>query len=300
MLQMETRDAELIRRWRRTVDFLELTKPRVVLMILITTSIGFYIGAKETLDGVALLYTLMGTTLAAGGTLALNQYMERKTDACMKRTRSRPLPDGRIQPLEALAFGVTITLGGLFYLALFTNLLSALITALIVISYLFLYTPLKKKTSLCSIIGAVPGALPPVIGWTAARGELGVGAWILFAILFLWQIPHSLAIAWLYREDYSRAGMKLLTVVNPDDKSTGYQIINYCLALLTVSLLPTLIGLAGSLYFFSALVLGILFLGYGMDLAVSRSLEAARRLLLASIVYLPLQLGILALDKKWF
>jgi protoheme IX farnesyltransferase len=269
-------------------------------MILITTSIGFYIGAKETLDGVALLYTLMGTTLAAGGTLALNQYMERKTDACMKRTRSRPLPDGRIQPLEALAFGVTITLGGLFYLALFTNLLSALITALIVISYLFLYTPLKKKTSLCSIIGAVPGALPPVIGWTAARGELGVGAWILFAILFLWQIPHSLAIAWLYREDYSRAGMKLLTVVNPDDKSTGYQIINYCLALLTVSLLPTLIGLAGSLYFFSALVLGILFLGYGMDLAVSRSLEAARRLLLASIVYLPLQLGILALDKKWF
>lgn len=300
MLQMETRDAELIRRWRRTVDFLELTKPRVVLMILLTTSIGFYIGAKETLDGVALLYTLMGTTLAAGGTLALNQYMERKTDACMKRTRFRPLPDGRIQPLEALAFGVAITLGGLFYLALFTNLLSALITAIIVISYLFLYTPLKKKTSLCSIIGAVPGALPPVIGWTAARGELGVGAWILFAILFLWQIPHSLAIAWLYREDYTRAGMKLLPVINPDDKSTGYQIINYCLALLTVSLLPTLIGLAGSLYFFSALVLGILFLGYGMDLAVSRSLEAARRLLLASIVYLPLQLGILALDKKWF
>ena len=300
MLQMEIRDAELIRRWRRTVDFLELTKPRVVLMILITTCIGFYIGSKETVDGIALLYTLMGTTLAAGGTLALNQYMEREADACMKRTRLRPLPDGRIQPVEALAFGAAITLGGLLYLALLTNLLSALITGIIVISYLFLYTPLKKKTSLCSIIGAVPGALPPVVGWTAARGELGVGAWILFAILFLWQIPHSLAIAWLYREDYTRAGMKLLPVINPDGKSTGYQIINHCLALLTVSLLPTLIGLAGSLYFFSALVLGILFLGYGLDLAVSRSLEAARRLLLASVVYLPLQLGIWALDKKWF
>ncbi|MCI0527656.1 MAG: heme o synthase [Nitrospira sp.] len=296
---MKMREVKPVHQGRSVVDFLELTKPRVVLMVLITTSIGFYLGSRGVLDGIRLFHTLLGTALAAGGTLALNQYLERDVDAQMRRTRLRPLPDGRLQPAEALVFGVTITLIGLLYLTLLVNLLTGLITTTITVSYLFLYTPLKQKTSLCSMVGAVPGALPPVAGWIAAYGTISLEAWILFAILFLWQIPHSLAIAWLYREDYALAGVKLLPVINPDGRSTGHQIINNCLALLTVSLLPTLIGLAGALYFFSALLLGIVFLVYGVDLAVSRSIDAARRLLFASVVYLPLQLGILAFDNKF-
>lgn len=284
--------------YRSATDFLELTKPRVVLMVLVTTFIGFYLGSKGILDWIRLFHTLIGTALAAGGTLALNQYLERGADAQMRRTRFRPLPDGRLRPMEALVFGIAITLGGLFYLTLTVNLGSGCVTAVIVGSYLFLYTPLKQKTPLCSMIGAVPGALPPVVGWVATRSEINLEAWVLFAILFLWQIPHSLAIAWLYREDYALAGMKLLPVINPDGRSTGHQIVNNCLALLTVSLLPTLIGFAGSLYFFSALLLGVIFLMYGMDLAISRSTNAARRLLFASIVYLPLQLAILAFDSR--
>jgi len=298
MLQTEIREVGGLRGRRRAEDFLELTKPRVVLMVLITTFVGFYLGSQGATNWIKLLHTLLGTTLAAGGTLALNQYLERDVDARMKRTRLRPLPNHRLEPVEALIFGIAITLGGVFYLIFAVNLLSGLVTVAIAASYLFLYTPLKQKTSFCSIVGAVPGALPPVTGWVAARGEAGLEAWILFAILFLWQIPHSLAIAWLYREDYAMAGMKLLPVVHPDGRSTGHQIVNHCLALITVSLLPTLVGLAGPLYFFSALLLGALFLLYGVDLAISRSVEAARRLLFASIVYLPLQLLILALDKR--
>ncbi|MFQ5990628.1 MAG: heme o synthase, partial [Candidatus Methylomirabilales bacterium] len=221
-------------------------------------------------------------------------------DARMKRTRLRPLPDGRLQPTEALVFGVAITGGGLLYLAFFVNLLSAFVTAISVGSYLFLYTPLKRKTALCSVVGAVPGALPPVVGWAAARGALGLEAWVLFAIMFLWQIPHSLAIARLYRDDYAQAGIRVLPVVEPDGRSTGRQIVSHCLALLAVGLLPTLIGLAGSVYFFGALVLGLMFLGCGILLALSGSEVAARRLLFASLVYLPAQLGLMALDKVPF
>jgi protoheme IX farnesyltransferase len=237
---------------------------------------------------------------AAGGTLALNQYLERDVDAQMKRTRLRPLPDGRLQPKQALVFGVAIAGCGVLYLAFFVNVLSAFVTAFSVGSYLFLYTPLKRKTSLCSVVGAVPGALPPVIGWGAARGELGLEAWVLFGILFLWQIPHSLAIARLYRDDYARAGIKVLPVVEPDGGSTGRQIISNCLALLAVGLLPTLIGLAGTVYFFGAIVLGLMFLGCGIALAISRSEASARLLLFASLVYLPAQLGLMALDKVPF
>jgi protoheme IX farnesyltransferase len=297
MLQTGIEEVKLTSKRKVIADFFELMKPRVVLMVLMTTFIGFYLGSKETPDWIKLFYTLMGTALAAGGTLTLNQYMEREADARMRRTRLRPLPDGRIRPVEALVFGIATTLGGLLYLSFVVNGLSAIVTASITVSYLFLYTPLKQKTSLCSMVGAIPGALPPVIGWVAAQSKVSIEAWVLFAILFLWQIPHSLAIAWMYREDYALADMKLLPVISPNERSTGYQIINNCLALLTVSLLPTLIGFAGSLYFFSALILGILFLGQGVDLAISRSREAARRLLFASIIYLPLQLGILALDK---
>ncbi|MGH7370301.1 MAG: heme o synthase, partial [Candidatus Methylomirabilales bacterium] len=213
---------------RYLADFFALTRPRVVLMVMITTLVGFYLASVGTPDYVRLTQTLVGLGFAAGGTLALNQYLERDVDARMQRTRLRPLPDGRLQPSEALIFGVAITGAGLLHLALFVNSLSAFVTAISVGSYLFLYTPLKRKTSLCSIVGAVPGALPPVIGWAAARGELGVEAWVLFAILFLWQIPHSLAIARLYRDDYARAGIRLLPVIEPDGGSTGRQIVSNC------------------------------------------------------------------------
>jgi len=293
-------DLGLTQARRRAADFLALTKPRMVLMILITTLVGFYLGSPGGPDYGGLLATLVGTALAAGGTLALNQFQEREADGRMERTRLRPLPDGRLRPIEALAFGAAITSAGLLLLTFAVGALSGLVGAVVVSSYLFLYTPLKRRTSLCSVVGAVPGALPPVIGWTAARGELGFGAWLLFAILFLWQIPHALAIAQLYREDFARGGFQLLPVLEPDGRSTGRQVVAHCLALLAVSLLPTLAGLAGSIYFVAAVALGVGFLGCGIGLAVSRSAAAARRLLCASLVYLPALLVVMALDKVRF
>ena len=286
-----------VTRVRRMLAFAELGKPRVVVMVLLTTFVGFYLGSQGLTDYLRLLPTLIGTALAAAGTLALNQYIERDVDAKMHRTRQRPLPDGRLQPYDALAFGVVTTLVGLVYLALAVNTLSAAVTAFTTISYLLFYTPLKRRTPLCSIVGAVPGALPPLTGWTAARGAFGVEAWILFAILFLWQLPHSLAIARLYRDDYARAGIRLLPVVEPDSKSTGRQIVVNCLALLVVGLLPTLVGLAGPVYFIAALIFGALFLGYGVAFALSRTVTAARQLLFASLLYLPATLLMMALDK---
>jgi heme o synthase len=293
-------DMPLDRTRRRAADFLALTKPRVVLMVLVTTAIGFYLGAQGVPDYLVLLHTLIGTALAGGGTLALNQFMEREADGKMQRTRLRPLPDGRLQAREALMFGMLITLSGLVYLWWVVSGVSALITASITVSYLFAYTPLKQRTSLCSLVGAVPGALPPVIGWAAARGTLDLEAWILFTIMFLWQMPHSLAIGWLYRDDYAQAGFRLLPVIDPDGRVTGRQIVLNCAALLAVGLLPTLIGFAGTIYFFAALLLGSVFLWYGLRLATLRSLAAARHLLFASLIYLPLLLAILAFDKVPF
>jgi protoheme IX farnesyltransferase len=240
---------------------------------------------------------LLGTALAAAGTIALNQYMERDLDARMHRTRHRPLPDGRLRPSAALAFGVGITAAGLLYLTFLSSPIGALLAALTVASYLFAYTPLKRRSSLSTAVGAVPGALPPMIGWVAARGRLGVEAWILFAVLFLWQIPHALAIARLHRDDYARAGIRFLPVIDPDGRRTGPPVVAHCLALLIVGVLPSLIGLAGSIYFFGAFLLGVVFLGCGIDLAFARSVPAARRLLLASLVYLPAVLALMALDK---
>jgi len=283
--------------YRRALDFLELTKPRVSLMVLVTMFVGFYLGSEHGAGYLRLIETLIGTALAAGGTLALNQFLERRADALMARTRHRPLPDGRMQPTEALLFGVGLAAAGLLILALTVNALSALVTASIVGSYLFIYTPLKQRSSLCGMVGAVPGALPPVIGWTAATGSLSVEAWVLFAIMFLWQIPHTLAIARLYRDDFAKAGIRFLPVVESDGWTTGRQVITHSLALLVVSLLPTLLGLAGTVYFLAALLLGSGFLWYGIGLAISQSLAAARRLLLASLIYLPLLLVVMALDR---
>jgi protoheme IX farnesyltransferase len=282
---------------RRATDFFELTKPRIVLMVLVTAFVGFYVGSEKVPDYVRLLQMLFGTALAAAGTLALNQFLERDTDAMMERTRRRPLPDGRVQPREALWFGILVTVAGLAYLALAVNIESAWVTAAITLSYLLLYTPIKRKSSLCMLVGAVPGALPPVIGWVAARGDLEVDAWVLFAIMFLWQVPHTLAIARLYREDFARAGIQFLPVIEPEGSSTNRQIISHCAALLAVSLLPTLLGLAGAVYFVVAFVLGVGFLASGVSLAMDSSLGKARRLLFASLIYLPALLLVMALDR---
>ena len=282
---------------RRIGDYLALAKPRVVLMVLVTTLVGYYLGSAGTPRLGPLLQTLVGTALAAAGTLALNQLVERDVDARMARTRHRPLPDGRLQPGEALVFGAALLAAGLTHLALLVGPLPATVTAAIAVVYLLLYTPLKRVTPLCSLVGAVPGALPPVAGWAAARGTLGAEPWILFAIMFLWQIPHSLAIGRMYRDDYARAGIRVLPVVDRDGASTGVQVVTNCLALLPVALLPTLVGLAGSVYFLVALVLGLGFLWSAIGLARSGSAAAARRLLFASLVYLPALLGVMALDK---
>ena len=282
---------------RRVADYMEFIKPRLVVMILITTAAGFYLGAQQTVDWLRCLHTLVGAGLTAAGVLGLNQYLERDVDAQMKRTQERPLPDGRMNPLEALFVGAALTGGGMLYLTFVVNMLSGFVISLIVVSYLFLYTPLKRKTSLCTLIGAVPGALPPVVGWVAARGTLTGEAWVLFAILFLWQLPHSLAIAYIYREDYAKAGFRLLPVIHPDGASTCRQIVMNCVALLGIGLLPALYNLAGSIYFFTALVSGVAFLAFGIYLARTRSVKAARYLLYASLLYLPVVFITMALDK---
>jgi heme o synthase len=284
-------------RRRVAADLVALTKPRVVLMVLVTTVVGYYVGLAGAPDYVRLVHLLIGTMLAAGGTLALNQYWERDVDSRMARTCVRPLPEGRLSPLEALLFATTLTVAGLGYLGAFVGALALLVTAATTVLYLFAYTPLKLRTPLCTIIGAVPGALPPVTGWVAARDGFGLGAWVLFGILFLWQLPHTLAIARLYRDDYARAGVRLLPVVDADGMSTERQIVTGCLALLAVSLLPTLIGLAGPIYFGGAFVLGAAFVALGARQALSPSQTSARRVLYASLLYLPILLALLAFDK---
>ncbi|HWR21626.1 MAG TPA: heme o synthase [Verrucomicrobiae bacterium] len=300
MLTSETLSAEYTHAGRRAADFVLLMKPRIVMMVLLTTFVGFYLGVSGTPDYAALLQVLTGTALAAGGTLALNQFLERDIDARMVRTRLRPLPAGRLRPTEALLFGLLIVVTGLLYLAILVNALSGVVAAAIVGSYLFLYTPLKRRTAFCTVVGAVPGALPPVIGWAAATGRLGIEAWVLFAIMFLWQLPHTLAIAMLYKDDYRRAGIRLLPMIDPDDKLTGCQIVCDCMVLLVVSLLPTLIGFAGPVYFVGALTLGIGLLVCACAFILWRSTTDVRRLALASLVYLPALLLLMVLDRAPF
>jgi protoheme IX farnesyltransferase len=282
---------------RRLADFAALGKPRVVLMVVLTTLVGYYLGAGLDLDWLRMGHLLVGTALAAAGTLALNQFLERDLDARMRRTCRRPLPDGRLHPGEAAVFGGLLTGAGVAYLALSVGTACAAVIAVIAVLYLGLYTPLKRVSPLATVLGAVPGALPPVAGWVAARGELGIGAGVLFAILFLWQLPHTLAIARLYRDDYASAGIRVLPVVDPDGRSTERQIVAGCLALHAAALLPTLVGLTGGVYFFGALVLGALFLVVGAAQALRPSPPAARRVVIASVVYLPVLLALMALDK---
>ncbi len=279
------------------LDYVELSKPEVTALILVATAVGFLAAETGALRAALLFHTLLGTLLVAAGTAALNQFCERETDARMRRTEQRPLPARRMAPARALAFGLATVVAGVCYLAATANVLAALLASLTVTSYLLLYTPLKRKTAACTTVGAFPGAVPPLIGWAASTGELGLGAWILYAILFLWQFPHFLAIAWMYREDYGRAGIVMLPVTEPDGRSTVRRVLLCSLALVPVSLLPSLFGMAGSLYFAGALLLSLAFFYCGLRLALARTLVEARRLLRASVIYLPLLYGLLLLDR---
>lgn len=282
---------------KRVEDYIELIKPRMVVMILITTAAGYYLGSQYTVNWLMFLHTLIGSGLTAAGVLGLNQYLERNIDSQMKRTQERPIPTGRIFPMQALLFCTVLTAGGMLYLTFIVNPISGFVISLIVVSYLFVYTPLKQKTPLCTLIGAFPGALPPVVGWVAAQGSLSGQAWVLFAILFLWQLPHSLAIAYIYREDYANAGLKLLPVIHPDGESTRRQIVVNCLALFGIGLLPTMFSISGEFYFFAALLIGGMFLVSGIYLQKTHSLKAARYVLYASLIHLPLLFIAMVIDK---
>jgi len=282
----------------RLADFYELTKPRMNFLVLVTTMVGFYMALRHGWQGWGLmLHTLAGTALAAAGASVLNQYVEREHDAKMNRTAGRPLPAGRVAPLEALLFGVTLGASGVVYLAALVNPLTAALGALTIATYVFLYTPMKRWTTLCTVVGAVPGAIPPMMGWTAATDSLSAEAWALFGILFFWQMPHFLAIAILYRDDYAAGGFKMLPVVDEELSVTGRQMVLYALALVPVSLLPVALRMAGLGYGLAAVVLGLTFLGFSVKCAFGKGRGEARALFLASIVYLPLLLAAMMLDR---
>jgi len=277
--------------------YVVLTKPDVTFLVVITTVAGFYLGSLGPLDWVRLLHTIGATLLVAGGTAALNQYIEREMDAVMRRTAARPLPSGQLQPRDVLAFGLASVVMGAVWLSLGVNKLSAGVAVLTTVLYLGLYTPLKTRTTLSTAVGAIPGALPPVIGWAAAHGTLSLGAWVLFAILFVWQFPHFLAIAWMYREDYARAGIRMLPVVDRQGDATFRQIVMASAVLVWVSALPAVVGMASIRYFFGALILGMLLLQVGLWANRARTNARAKWLMHATVAHIPLLLIWLILDK---
>lgn len=278
-------------------DYLILTKVRITALVLVTTAAGFLLASGPDLDLTLLAWTLLGTGLAASGAAALNQVFEREVDAKMRRTARRPIPSGRMSATHGLVVGVGLAVAGMGLLAGLVNWLTALLALATVLLYVGVYTPLKRMTPLNTIVGAIPGAIPPVMGWTAVSGTLGLPAGVLFAILFLWQLPHFLAIAWIFRDDYRLGGFPMLPVVDTDGEATGRQVALYCAALVPVSLVPTFLGLTGPIYFFGALVLGLGFLASGLAMAMRRQGKEARHVLLASVTYLPLLLALLVVDR---
>ncbi len=281
----------------RLTVFGELVKARLTFLVLLTTLVGFYVGFRGALDYLLMFHTLLGTALVAGGAAALNQLLERTYDARMRRTEDRPLPSGRLQPDTVLIMGGLCSAIGLVYLAGAVNLLTGLLGAITLVSYLFIYTPLKRVTPLNTAIGAVSGALPPLMGWTAARGEINIEGWSLFAIVFFWQLPHFLAIAWMYREDYAKAGFTMLPMFDPDGRRTSGQAVSHTLGLLPISLCPFMFGLEGGIYLIGALVLSLGFVWQAIRFSRDLTLQRARLLFYASIIYLPLLLGLMVLDK---
>jgi len=278
-------------------DWIELAKPRITGLVLVTTGVGYVVASGEGVEWLGLAGVLAGTGLASSGAAAMNHVVERDVDALMRRTMNRPIPTGRISAAHGLVYGLALAIAGVAVLARVANPATAFLAVATIALYVGVYTPLKRRTPLNTLVGAIPGAIPPVMGWTAVTGRIEPGAWVLFAILFLWQLPHFLAIAWMFRDDYARADLRMLPVVDPEGGSTGRAVALYSVALIPVSLSPTLLGMAGSVYFFGALALGLGFFGCGLAMAVRRERRGARRLLLASVTYLPALLLLLVVDR---
>lgn len=278
-------------------DLAELVKARLTLLVLVTTAVGFYLGAEPPIDYWALFHTVFGTAAAAAGAAALNQWWERRIDALMQRTMTRPIPGGRMAPVQALLLGAALSVFGIAYLAFVCNALSAVLAAVTIVIYIFAYTPLKRTSTANTAVGAIPGAIPPMIGWAAARGDIAAGAWSLFVIVFLWQMPHFFAIAWMCREDYSRAGFRMISSDDPSGERSASQSVFFCILLLVLSGLPAFVGIASYTYEAIALVLGGLFIAIAMRFLRLRTQNAARLLFIASIAYLPLLLAALVLTK---
>jgi protoheme IX farnesyltransferase len=279
-------------------DLAELVKARLTLLVLVTTVVGFYLGSESPLNYMALFHVVFGTAAAAAGAAALNQWWERGVDAVMRRTRTRPIPAGRMRPLQALVLGVVLSSFGVGYLAIVCNALSAALAAITIAIYIFAYTPLKRASTANTAVGAIPGAIPPMIGWAAARGSIDAGAWSLFAIVFLWQLPHFFAIAWMYREDYSRAGFRMISGDDRSGERSASQSVFFCILLLVMAGLPAFLGIVNFVYLGFELVLGGSFTAVAMRFLRMRNASAARSLFIASIVYLPLLLGALVLTKS--
>ncbi len=285
---------------QRTAAFISLTKLRLNSLVVATVAVGYCLGANARIDLAAIVSTLVGAALVAAGAAGLNQVSERETDRVMWRTRSRPLPDRRLSPSDAVVFSLILSAAGLLLLATGANLLAAAIALATLVSYSAVYTPLKRRSAAAALVGAVPGALPPVIGWAAARGSLSIEAWTLFLIVFVWQIPHLLAIASMYRDDYARAGFPVLPVVEPDGRRTGRQVVLFAAALIPISIIPVLIHLAGPWYGAGALALGIGLFALSVGFARDRTIGRARQLFFGSILYLPLLWGLLIANRVAF
>jgi heme o synthase len=278
-------------------DYIALTKPRITWLILMSTGVGYFFGAQNGWHLVTLIHTVIGTGLIASGTAALNQWYEREADAKMRRTQDRPLPAGRLAAGNALVFAIAISVAGFAELWFGANPLAAMLGLVTLLTYLFVYTPLKQRSPHSTTIGSIPGAMPPLIGFAAASGTLTWDAWVLFAILFLWQFPHFYAIAWMYKEDYARAGIRMLPVVEPDGKSTARRILLYSIALIPISLMPKFFAMAGNVYLCGAFALGLAFLYAGLRIRWDRTRQQARRVLLASVVYLPALFSLMLFDR---
>lgn len=281
----------------RVADYLTLTKPELTFLSVVTALGGLYLAADGIVPIVLMIHTLVGTALVGGGAGALNQYIEREYDALMKRTENRPLPSGRLGPMEVLIFGILVSVAGMALLLVFVNTLTSLLAGITLVTYLFLYTPLKRITPFSTVIGGIPGALPPVMGWTAVRGEISLEAGTLFLILFVWQMPHFFSLAWMYRKDYERAGYPMLTVKDPEGATTSGQILIYCSTLIPASLMLTLVAGLGAAYLIGATVAGSIFLASAIHLYRARTNLSARRVFFVSLLYLPALLCSMVIDK---
>lgn len=298
ILTAEIEDTKAIGLKEKLAAFLELTKPRIAFMLVLTSAAGFYLGSKGSFDFLLFINSTIGITLLAFGVATLNQFIERRTDALMERTAKRPIPTNKVSPAEALIFGLILTVSAEIYLAVLVNPLTAILGLVVIVGYVLLYTPLKTKTSASTAIGAIPGAMPPLMGWTSSANEITLGAWVLFALLFLWQFPHFLAIAWMYKEQYRKAGILMLPVVEKEGTITATQIVTFTLMLLPISVAPYFMGFAGLIYLIGASVLGLWFLFSSIQTARAKSVEQARKLLLVSVLYLPVIFALMVFNHR--